>query len=89
MDQWGSIGSDALVFYTAGGGVPKRYVKAQGYLITDTESALFDITLAPSPTCLRSGLLRPMVRPILVAHALQPSADRLHVQPVWLNFFRV
>jgi hypothetical protein len=63
MDQWGSIESDALVIYTAGGGPPKRYVKATGDLITDTESALFDITLAPSPTCLRSGLLRPMVAP--------------------------
>jgi hypothetical protein len=39
MDQWGRIGSDALVFYAAGGAVLKRYERAEGELITDSEAA--------------------------------------------------
>jgi len=42
MDRWHSIGADALVFYTAGGAVVKRYEKAQGALIDNAESAKGD-----------------------------------------------
>ena len=38
MDRWGSVGSDALVFYGSGGTVLKRYEDAERDLITERES---------------------------------------------------
>ena len=38
MDAWGSVGSDALIFYGNHGKVIKRYEKAEGVLITPDEN---------------------------------------------------